>query len=184
MGLFRGLGTGQIYEQAAQPTGWNPGDFWYNTSANVGYQNNNGSAATLSNLHVVSRNPGNQTGTASTALQKMDGQAAAFTPTTSGNVIVIYSFQSSNDTANDGGTATVVYGTGSAPANGASVTGTVTSIGGGKNVGNASQSNTITIIGVITGLTVNTAYWFDVQRIATGGGTFTLSGNFWTFIEF
>jgi hypothetical protein len=59
----------------------------------------------------------------------------------------------------------IAYGTGAAPANGAAATGTVV---GGTDQGGAfvSANGTPSLINrnvIVTGLTLNTAYWFDIQ---------------------
>lgn len=104
------------------------------------------------------------------------------TPTVSGKVLVAISFWFLNDTASGSAVAAIRYGTGTAPVNGATQTGT-----GGSSIVKAgtgytaSQGTAVTLTYVVTGLTINTQYWFDLainagaagQNVAANGGMFT-----------
>ena len=70
----------------------------------------------------------------------------------------------------------VSYGTGTAPNNGASATGTV--IGIPTRVQGASQGYSALATSVyITGLTLGTPYWFDLQgKTSAGGGGLNVGG--------
>ena len=121
---------------------------------------------------VISSNPGNPTGTTSTAADVQMGLAVAFTPTRSGKVYVTLSGSLSNNTATDGGRVQLGYGTGTAPVNGAAATGTAC---GPRVIGSPSGTNnqqfTFAVSCMITGLTVGTAYWLDARVAAITGGT-------------
>jgi hypothetical protein len=77
----------------------------------------------------------------------------------------------------------VKYGTGSAPANGAAATGTNA---GGPNSsfpsasGSAGSTIPYVVGGIITGLTLGTAYWFDVAltNISGAGPASTVNQSF------
>lgn len=131
--------------------------------------------------------PTNQAGTASTAAYVMCGLGAAatnplvFTPSKTGNVFIDCSFMASNSLLGDGGKVIFVYGTGSAPANGAAATGTGitdanTALWGSSFAANAWEPFFLT--GELTGLALNTQIWFDFQIEAITGGTFTVNNVF------
>lgn len=92
------------------------------------------------------------------------GSSWALTPTTTGKVRITLS-------GNSGATATPLllrYGTGTAPVNGAAVTGT--SIPANEIVPGNAAFWSVTV--EVTGLTLTTAYWFDISaRGATGTNT-------------
>lgn len=97
------------------------------------------------------------------------GGACSFTPTVTGRVQVSFNFTHTN-TGIVTDTAQIKYGTGSAPANNAGQT--------GSNLGSTramyepagTASMPISMSGyIVTGLTVSTAYWFDIF-LAAGGG--------------
>lgn len=115
------------------------------------------------------------TGTTS-ATSVMMGIAASITPTASTRLCITVSGQMANNTINDGVTVDLRYGTGSAPTNGAAVTGTLVGIAQTNTVKTAAQVSGFAITGVATGLTVGTAYWIDVSVKAVTGGTATVTG--------
>lgn len=94
----------------------------------------------------------------------MLGLAATITPASTGDVLITLSASQANS-GGTGATIQLYYGTGSAPSNGAALTGTST---GNKPVvtGTGCAANSI-----VTGLTVGTAYWFDLALAAIGGTT-------------
>ena len=118
--------------------------------------------------------PANPTGTASTSLVQM-GLGGTITPNSSGKVLFIISGDVQNSTAGDGFLYQTRYGSGAGPANGVAVTGTAVS---GQttcvpnSTGNAAPFSTQ---GVVTGLTVGTAYWYDLALAAFIGGTATVT---------
>ena len=122
--------------------------------------------------------PGNPTGTTNTS-GLMAGLAGAITPAFSGRVMIIISGRITNSggTAGQGAAAAIRYGTGSAPANGAALTGT--------EIGNitamllerstASDPFPFTCSALVTGLVLGTAYWIDLRQAASVGGTGVVS---------
>jgi hypothetical protein len=104
------------------------------------------------------------------------GLAVAFTPGRSGTLLVQVEGQMQNSTSGDGAVAKIYYGTGTAPSNGASLTGTQK----GKPAqvdafSSASKKWPFGLTTVITGLTVGTAYWIDLGLAAITGGTANLN---------
>jgi hypothetical protein len=121
----------------------------------------------------------NPTGTTSTTGVHA-GLAVAFTPKTSGVALIIISGQGTNGNGDNGYKGAIRYGTGAAPANGAALTGTQVggTIGGSCVV---SSSATGTVVNpfsrqaIVTGLTIGTAYWIDLEQAAVTGGTATFT---------
>jgi hypothetical protein len=134
----------------------------------------------------ASTNPADPTGNATTTLTMM-GLAGTFTPTKSGNVLVLFSFNGTNSTATagDGVRAQLSYGTGAAPANAATLTGIqvgpiVTSV---LERATASDLQGLSLHWLITGLTIGTAYWYDLAVSAVVGGTGQVKNIAMTAIE-
>ena len=115
------------------------------------------------------------TGTAS-ATAVMMGLAGSITPTRGTKIIVIVSGQMANDTINDGATVDLRYGTGTAPVNGAAVTGTLAGIAQSFTALVAAQKDGFCLMGKVTGLSVGTAYWLDLSLLAVTGGTASVTG--------
>jgi hypothetical protein len=117
----------------------------------------------------VNTNPADPSTTSSTTGVMM-GLAVAFTPTKSGKVLMIVSGDVDNATINRGSTFQIRYGTGSAPANGAALTGTTA--GGLKNFfqNNASVRVPFSLNSAPT-LTVGTTYWLDISLASVTSGT-------------
>jgi hypothetical protein len=105
------------------------------------------------------------------------GSTCAITPKNTGNVEVTFSFfaQSTSTTPNIA-TQQIYYGTGSAPANGQGMTGTVLNVIQERlSIASSTGSFIPASLGfVVTGLAVGTAYWFDLA-LASGSGTTSLS---------
>lgn len=145
----------------------------------------NGAAAlpTWASATTYQVSPTNPTGTTSTTGVMM-GLAGTFTPTRTGTVIIVLSADAVNGTAVRGVTMQLRTGTGTAPTNGAAVTGTTRG-----NVASMTQSVAtvripLTVHATITGLTLNTAVWIDVSIFGTGGaGTSTISNVSISVIE-
>jgi hypothetical protein len=120
--------------------------------------------------------PANPTGTTSLTGVMM-GMAGTITPKTTGNVLFLITFGISNNTASDGCSWIIKFGTGSAPANAAAPSGT--SAGAlSATVNNASTAAAVfgaAAEGYATGLVVNTAYWYDIDLTALTGGTCSLN---------
>lgn len=131
------------------------------------WKGNGGTGVPIEALQPTAQNfSTSPTGTTSTSLV-MAGLAVAFTPQATGNVKVSIVTDVSNGTSNDSIEAVPAYGTGTAPTNGAPAAGTT--FGPTKN-----RSNNLTAemswAQYLTGLTVGTAYWFDLQFAAITGG--------------
>jgi hypothetical protein len=103
----------------------------------------------------------------------MMGLAGTITPAVTGNVLFVVDFNVSNNAASNGCIWTLKYGTGVAPVNGAAFTGT-TAGRASTAVNNANTAGLVTFgssKGYVTGLTLSTAYWFDLDIAVNGGGT-------------
>ncbi len=123
-------------------------------------------------------NPADQTGNA-TATLKMNGLGAAaapctITPTSTGRVIFTVTGDLTNSTILDGVTYKLVYGTGAAPANAATATGTVISATRSVAVSTATQKQGFSVTASATGLSL-VATWFDLQIADVTGGTASVS---------
>lgn len=116
--------------------------------------------------------PSDPTGTTDTT-GKMMGLAGSFTPTSTGRALIVISGDIANGSVNDGAQVQIRYGTGSAPANAAALTGTTA--GGVVKYNGASNTAAIkfpfALNAIVTGLTVNTAYWIDIGLAAITAGT-------------
>lgn len=160
------------------------------TDPGVGVINaNNG--LTAGGVKVAPTNPVQKsvatvTGTTSTTGVMM-GLAAAITPAATvgtGNLLINVCGDCFNATAiADGGTITIRYGTGTAPANAAALTGTV--VGGAVIFVQATSAerHPFALNAVVTGLTLGTAYWIDVSLAALTGGTATIENVSVSIIE-
>ena len=102
------------------------------------------------------------------------GLSTQITPATSGTVLVMFSGNINNSTAQDGGYFQIRYGTGTPPNNGAALTGTAvgsnTSFAEASSAGAAAFRAPFTAIALVTGLSVGTTYWFDLAITALTGG--------------
>lgn len=115
------------------------------------------------------------TGTSSLTAVMM-GLAGSITPTRGTKIIIVIAGQMSNNTINDGSTVDIRYGTGSAPTNGAAVTGTLAGIAQTYTSSAANERDGFAQVAKVTGLTINTAYWIDLSLMAVTGGTSSLTG--------
>lgn len=116
--------------------------------------------------------PTNPTSTTSTTGVMMGlGSICAITPKYSSRVFVAIEGMGETNTNGDGWEGKLQYGTGAAPINGASGTGT--SIGGALGAVGVQGGvlNMFNLSGIAVNLTPGTAYWFDVQLQAVTGGT-------------
>lgn len=116
--------------------------------------------------------PTDPTGTTSLTGVMM-GCAVAFTPKLTGRIRVLVSGVGNNNTASDGGTLFIQYGTGTAPINAAAPTGTRT--GNQPIFVSGTNKSSFTAVGFVLGLIPGTAYWFDVELAALTGGTASLT---------
>ena len=126
------------------------------------------------NQRINLTSPAANTGTGTFSANSTDNKllnltptGLTFTPTSTGDVVVSVELGAS---LNSGGYYTIYYGTGSVPTNGAT---------GGSASNTTLYSSTsgtydaVSLTGVITGLTINTQYWFAVGvRSVSGTQTF------------
>jgi hypothetical protein len=120
----------------------------------------------------------NPTSTTSTSLVMAGiGGAWKFTPLQTGMLEIGVFGSMNNGTTGDGTTLKIAYGTGTAPVNGAAATGTL--LGNPITVtfvtGEITSGVPFSFYEYITGLTVNTQYWFDIQFESVTGGTSSLT---------
>ncbi len=99
----------------------------------------------------------------------MVGTGVTLTPTNTGSVLIIVNGNCENSSGTSGVNYGLNYGTGTAPATGAAQTGTTKVTGNtyGQNVG---ATCNLPMTFVLTGLVLNTAYWFDVEVAAGAAG--------------
>lgn len=117
------------------------------------------------------------TGTASLTFV-MVGLAQAFTPTATGTAFIEVTGDMTSSVATDGGNLQCVYGTGTAPTNGATLPASGVTVGSVKKFtsGSTTPGKVHFICDGETGTLIpGTAYWVDVQFEAVTGGTFTLA---------
>lgn len=120
---------------------------------------------------TTSNNTGNATGTFK---MNGNGSSCAITPRATGRVVFVINGTVFNSTSGSGTQIKLAYGTGAAPANAAAATGTV--VGTAQVLtANATQIG-FSITTSATGLTLNTAYWFDLQVADQTSGTGTVVG--------
>jgi hypothetical protein len=129
-----------------------------------------GTCALALNSHTIQAGPFNPSGATSTTLVMMGtGSTCTITPLYSSRIFVQYTGVIFNATAGQSTRVQSYFGTGTAPANAAAVTGT--SIGSLLSVTSTAvnASYSYTAGGIVTGLTPGTAYWLDVALDVTGG---------------
>lgn len=126
---------------------------------------------------------GNKSTSSNSTVMAGFGGTCTVTPKTTGRVLFIFDYQiqqtGGNITLNQG----IYYGTGTAPTNGASATGTAA----GPTLSYVPSSvNYMPFIalGAVSGLTLNTAYWFDLQETGSSSVTSALQNGQCTAIEF
>ena len=118
--------------------------------------------------------PADPTGTTNTTGLMM-GLAGAITPQVTGKVLIMISGTIANASGiADGANVQLRYGTGTAPANAAALTGTT--IGGLVKyvAATTAEKAPFALQGIISGLTLNTAIWIDVGLAAVTAGTATV----------
>lgn len=134
--------------------------------------------ATTPNSHTATAPAGT---TSATAVMMAVG--GAITPGRSSKILVVVSGQMANGTAGDGATVDLRYGTGTAPTNGAAVTGTLLGVAQTNTSVSAAQKSGFCLTGIITNAAIGTALWFDVSLLAVTGGTATITGVTATAVE-
>src|SRR5574338_246180 len=103
----------------------------------------------------------------------MMGLAGSITPSYSGIVMITISGDIDNNSSNSGAQVQIRYGTGTAPSNGAALSGTAA--GSTVNELNGGNQGVVRVPfylnAIVRGLTVNTTYGIDVSLAAVSGGT-------------
>lgn len=192
-GLFTGTGSGalgilavgtdgQVLTADAASTGgvkWAAGGGGSGTVTTVSSANTNiiitastsAPVLTMSTSNAQMYVPANPTGTATTS-GSMQGMAMLYTPSASTTVIInqIGSYKAGAATM----TISARYGTGSAPANNAALTGTIISTTSFSDTGTGTV-RVYAITGIVSGLTIGTQYWFDLS-MAESTSTTSLTG--------
>jgi hypothetical protein len=113
----------------------------------------------------------------------MQGIGGSITPTSYNNALIAVSGQMVNATVADGATVDIRYGTGTAPVNGAAVTGTLVGIAQTSGSITAGQKSGFSVVAVVNGLIPGTTYWVDASLMAVTGGTASISGITVTTVE-
>lgn len=119
----------------------------------------------------------------------MMGLAGSITPQMSGKVMIVVSgnISATGIGGGSGAKTQIRYGTGTAPTNGAALTGTA--VGNMAQIVNAALAlivpgnGNFTCNAVVTGLTVGTAYWIDQSLARITSGTATITGVSISVIE-
>jgi hypothetical protein len=104
------------------------------------------------------------------------GSTIKLTPAFSGKILLIFNGIVANTVASDGTEIVARYGTGAPPGSGGPVAGTQAGsfISIVNNASTAGLNVPISTTALIVGLTVGTAYWFDLEMFALTGGSATL----------
>jgi hypothetical protein len=113
--------------------------------------------------------PGNPASRTGAAVMMGLGATCVFTPKFT-RISVLFTGDGANATLLDGLTIQGYYGTGAAPVNAAAVSGTAFSVAKTLTSATASAKMGFALQGIITGLTPNTAYWFDCAVGNVTGG--------------
>lgn len=124
------------------------------------------------------------TGTSTSTTFTMLGAAGSITPKATGVILIVINGDGRNATAADGYKVQISYGTGSAPTNGAALTGT--QVGGAVTCSRAQAAAgqvPFSTNAIVTGLTVGTAYWIDLAFATVVGGTATIADISLSVIE-
>lgn len=124
---------------------------------------------------TLNASPGNPTNTTSTVGVMMGlGTTCVITPIYSTRILIHIQGQVTNTTTGISATVTLRFGTGTAPVNGAALTGNVLTPGIVAGANPANYSLPFNVGGITTGLTVGQAVWFDVS-LAAGANTAAMS---------
>lgn len=150
------------------------------------WQNFNAAVAAAMAPNVLQAQPSNPSGTTSSTGLMM-GLNASITPNKSGCIGMFIQGSVANTLLGNGAIIQMRYGTGTAPTNGAALTGTT--IGAQSVMANPSLTllvpgiGTFGCNGVVTGLTLGTTYWVDVSLARLTGGTATITNVSVTLFE-
>jgi hypothetical protein len=141
-------------------------------------------SAGANSLYLTPANPTNLTNNAFRMFGL--GSTIVITPLKSGKVQLIIKYMPGGTGTNGMNSYKIVYGTGVAPANGAAASGTIVggTDSGGTTIAVAGTPPSIVRTIIVTGLTLNTAYWFDVQGAKNSGNSaVSMSGIECTLVE-
>lgn len=130
--------------------------------------------------------PGNPTGTTSTSVVAMGlGASCNIAPVYKTSIFFSISGVITNNTTSDGAYGSVYVGTGSAPSNAGSLSGStqLNTNMGVLAVTGGGISIPFTWQGTLTGLTLGTTYWFDAGLRAVTGGTASINSVTCTAME-
>jgi hypothetical protein len=116
------------------------------------------------------------TGTTST-IGVMMGLAYAFTPIRSGKVLLYVGGFQFNNTANGKAQTQMHWGTGTAPTNGVALTGTAVGPINASQFTSGFVTSPFSFVAIVTGLTLNTAIWFDIELGLNGLATGTANAQ-------
>lgn len=115
--------------------------------------------------------PANPTGTTN-ATGVMMGLSGSITPANTGNIMIVISGDAQDSAGNNGTVKIQIrYGTGSAPSNGAALTGSTA--GGQPNYlpAGGGSPTPFALNAIVTGLTLGTTYWIDISLSVGSGDT-------------
>lgn len=135
------------------------------TAQALGFLNTSG-ANIVSGRAIGSNQTNNNMSAISNQTPVMFGAGCIVTPTVSGNILVMVQGRfGQQNAANFDLAYGLYYGTGAAPAQGVAGVGTAFGLGNYAAIQGTNNANadTIFIVGVAAGLTLGTAYWFDLQ---------------------
>ena len=131
--------------------------------------NGSGTVSAVSSA-TNAQTPSNPSGTTSTSGVMMGlGSVCTLTPTYSGKVYVCIAGAMNQTSASQQTITKILYGTGTAPVNGAAITGTAVGNGAVVQAEGGSTLEPFSCSAIITGLTLSTAYWFDLELFVTAG---------------
>lgn len=146
-----------------------------NTSKQLSIVDDAGLVTAFEGIDTVTQStPANPTGTSSTTGVMM-GLAGTFTPVFTGRALIIICGDVNNGTNADGAKFQIRFGTGSAPANAAALTGTTAGALVNYTAAAAGQKCPFSLNAIITGLTLATAVWIDIGLAAVTAGTATIN---------
>ncbi len=122
---------------------------------------------------ISATTPSNPTGTTSaTAVMMGLGSTATITPVVTGRIKFTINGDYANTNLAAGTFLQLAYGSGTAPSNGAAATGTAVGSLLGNSQDVAGDANAFSLTWIVSGLTLATAYWLDLQ-MKTNAGTAT-----------
>lgn len=127
--------------------------------------------------------PPPNTGSVTAVMSGFGAAGCTLTPVLNGRMDITIQFYGSNNTLGNTGTFDLRYGTGAAPAANVVVTGTQASASLQATYTAANAIVPMTLRAVVTGLSVGTAYWFDLSRL-TNANTLAISNATCIGVEF